>query len=103
MIGLHGKVTGFATLNMAEQVAMQTVEGLLQEKFGKRCPQAVPSSGALKRCPQAVPSSGALKRCPQVVDGAGELTNIIVGGINSQLTATHWAFNFLTTPTIIIG
>jgi len=48
MIGLHGKVTGFATLNMAEQVAMQTVEGLLQEKFGKRCPQAVPSSGALK-------------------------------------------------------
>jgi len=52
---------------------------------------------------QAVPSSGALKRCPQVVDGAGELTNIIVGGINSQLTATHWAFNFLTTPTIIIG
>ena len=49
MIGLHGKVTGFATLNMAEQVAMQTVEGLLQEKFGKRCPQAVPSSGRWRR------------------------------------------------------
>lgn len=77
MIGLHGKVTGFATVNVAEQVAMRLVGGLLQDRF------------------ETV--------CPQVVDGAGELTNIIVGGIKTQLSGTPWTFNFMTTPSVIIG
>lgn len=77
MIGLHGKVTGFATLNMPEQVAMRSVCGLLQEEL--------------------------TSLSPQIVDGAGELTNIVVGGIKSQLAGTEWAFNYMTTPSVIIG
>ena len=77
MIGLHGRVTGFATVNMSEQVALKTVGGLLQEQHDKLC--------------------------TQVVDGAGELTNIIVGGIKSQLAGSRWAFNYMTTPSVIIG
>lgn len=77
MIGLHGKVTGFATVNMSEQVALQTVSGLLQEEYSQLC--------------------------GQIVDGAGELTNIIVGGIKSQLSRSQWAFQYLTTPSVIMG
>ncbi|ADB18257.1 hypothetical protein Psta_3596 [Pirellula staleyi DSM 6068] len=77
LIGVHGRVSGFITVAMAERVAIHTVEGLLQDRYG------------------------ALT--PQVVDGAGEITNIIVGGIKSSLAGTPWAFSQITVPSVIIG
>lgn len=77
LIGVHGKVSGFLTVNMAERTAIGLVEGLLGEKHG------------------ALTS--------QVVDGAGEITNIIVGGIKSALAGSTWAFSHITVPSVIIG
>src|SRR6476619_4966733 len=55
LIGVHGKVSGFVTVNMAEAFALAAVGGLLQDNFEKLT--------------------------SQVVDGVGEITNLIVGGI----------------------
>jgi len=77
LIGVHGRVSGFVTVNMAERVAIRTVEGLLQDRFGQLT--------------------------AQVVDSAGEITNLIVGGIKSQLTGTPWSFSHITIPSVIVG
>lgn len=77
LIGVHGKVSGFLTVNMAEKSAIRLVEGLLGEKYGSLT--------------------------SQVVDGAGEITNIIVGGIKSALAGSTWAFSNITVPSVIIG
>ncbi len=61
MIGVHGKVTGFATVNMAERFALAAVGGLVGEPFERLT--------------------------SQVVDGAGEITNIIVGGVKMRWPA----------------
>ncbi len=78
MIGVHGNVSGFVTLNMSERFAIQAVGGLMQENFGKELNSAV-------------------------VDGAGELTNMIVGGIKSNLAPTEWSFSSITIPSVIVG
>lgn len=77
LIGVHGAVSGFMTLNMAEPTAIALVEGLLGEKHGEMT--------------------------SQIVDGAGEITNIIVGGIKSGLAGSPWAFSNITVPSVIIG
>lgn len=77
MIGVHGDVSGFITVNMAEQVATSAVGGLLQDSFEKLT--------------------------PQVIDGVGEITNIISGGIKKGLSGTQWGFKFVTVPSVIIG
>lgn len=77
MIGVHGDVSGFITVNMAEAVARSAVGGLLQD------------------------TCTALNA--QVVDGAGEITNIIAGGIKKGLSGTKWAFGNVTVPSVIIG
>ncbi|MFW5692961.1 MAG: chemotaxis protein CheX [Thermoguttaceae bacterium] len=77
MIGLHGQVSGFITVNMSEQVAMKAIGGLLGESFEQVT--------------------------PQVVDGAGEMTNIIAGGVKNALSGTPWSFSHVTVPSVIIG
>lgn len=77
MIGVHGSVSGFFTVNMSSQLAFQAVEGLLGEKFDKLT--------------------------PQVIDSAGEVTNIIVGGIKAALANSEWAFSHITVPSVIVG
>ncbi|MHC2066712.1 chemotaxis protein CheX [Bremerella sp. T1] len=77
IIGVHGRVSGFITVNMSEMMAIGVVEGLLQEEFGKLT--------------------------SQVVDGAGEVTNMICGGIKSQLSKTSFSFQGITVPSIIVG
>jgi chemotaxis protein CheX len=77
MIGVHGKVSGFITLNLSEHLAMRAVGGLMQESYAK------------------VDS--------QVVDGTGEITNMVVGGIKSALAATKWSFSQITVPSVIVG
>ena len=77
LIGVHGKVSGFITVNMSERMAIKTVEGLLQDHYDSLT--------------------------SQVVDGAGEITNIIIGGIKSILGGTPWAFTNITVPSVIIG
>ncbi len=77
MIGVHGNVSGFITVNMSERFAIKAVEGLLQENYGELT--------------------------SQVVDGAGELTNIIVGGVKSALCKTKWGFSQITVPSVIVG
>ena len=77
MIGVHGKVSGFISLNMSEHLAIRSVEGLLQEDFGKLC--------------------------SQVIDGTGEITNIVVGGIKSALAKTEFGFSHITVPSVIVG
>ncbi|MBI1249784.1 chemotaxis protein CheX [bacterium] len=77
IIGVHGRVSGFITVNMSEVMAISVVEGLLQEEFGKLT--------------------------SQVVDGAGEVTNMICGGIKSQLAKTQFSFQGITVPSIIVG
>jgi len=77
MIGVHGKVSGFLSVNMAERFVIRAVEGLLQENFGKLT--------------------------SQVVDGAGEITNIIVGGIKAALASSPWGFSHITVPSVIVG
>jgi len=77
MIGVHGRVSGFVTVSMSEQFAIEAVEGLLQDHYEKLT--------------------------SQVIDGVGELTNIIVGGIKGALANTAWAFPHITVPSVIIG
>ncbi len=77
MIGVHGKVSGFLSVNMAERLVIKAVEGLLQEGFGQLC--------------------------SQVIDGAGEITNIVVGGIKSALGKSEFAFSHITVPSVIVG
>ncbi len=77
MIGVHGKVSGFITVNMSERMAVRAVNGLLQDSF--------------------------THLTNQVVDGAGEITNIIVGGIKSGLAGSPWSFSHMTVPSVIIG
>ncbi|RIK80093.1 MAG: chemotaxis protein CheX [Planctomycetota bacterium] len=77
LIGVHGRVSGFITVNLSERFAIRAVEGLLQEKFGGLT--------------------------SLVVDGVGELTNIVVGGIKSQLAGTPWGFTHITVPSVIVG
>lgn len=77
MIGLHGNVSGFVTVNLAEKVAMAAVGGLLQDRF--------------------------TELTSQVIDGAGEITNIIAGGIKKGLAGSAWSVNNMTVPSVIIG
>ncbi len=77
IIGVHGEVSGFVTVNMSEQAAMAIVSGLLQE-----------------RC-------STLSN--QVIDGVGEVTNIIAGGIKKGLAGSAWAFSQVTVPSVIVG
>jgi len=77
MIGVHGNVSGFITVNMAEEVAKNAVGGLLQDHFAKLT--------------------------PQVTDGVGEMTNIIAGGIKNGLAGSPWSFSNVTVPSVIVG
>lgn len=77
MIGVHGAVSGFVTINMPKSLAIQSVAGLLGEEHDRIS--------------------------SQVVDGAGEVTNIVVGGIKSNLSKTDWAFTNITVPSVIVG
>ena len=77
LIGVHGAVSGFISLNTAESLALHLVGGLLDECY--------------------------TKLTPQVIDGVGEVTNIVAGGIKSQLAGTDWGFNQLTVPSMIVG
>jgi chemotaxis protein CheX len=77
LIGVHGKVSGFITVNMSERMAIRAVNGLLQDSYDKLT--------------------------NQVVDGAGEITNIVVGGIKSMLAGSPWSFSNMTVPSVIIG
>jgi chemotaxis protein CheX len=77
MIGVHGEVSGFVTVNMAEKVAMSAVGGLLQDKCDTMT--------------------------SQIIDGVGEMTNIIAGGIKKGLSNTKWGFGQVTVPSVIIG
>lgn len=78
MIGVHGAVSGFVTLNMSERFAVKAVGRLMQEDFGKELTS-------------------------MVVDGAGELTNMIVGGAKASLASSDWAFSHITVPSVIVG
>ncbi len=77
MIGVHGDVSGFITVNLAEAVAFAAVGGLLQERFEKLT--------------------------SEVIDGAGEMTNIMAGGIKNGLSGTQWSFSNVTVPSVIVG
>ncbi len=77
MIGVHGDVSGFITVNMAEEVVLTAVGGLLQDNFEKLS--------------------------PQVIDGAGEMTNIISGGIKNGVSGSKWGFKYVTVPSVIVG
>jgi len=77
LIGVHGDVSGFITVNMAERVALAAVGGLLQDHLDTLT--------------------------SQVIDGAGEITNIIAGGIKKGLAGTPWGFKYVTVPSVIVG
>ena len=77
MIGIHGNVSGFITVNMAEKVALSAVGGLLQDQFHELD--------------------------AQVIDGVGEMTNIISGGIKNGLAGSPWQFGYVTVPSVIVG
>jgi chemotaxis protein CheX len=77
MIGVHGKVSGFITLNMTDRIAIRAVNSLLQESY--------------------------TELNAQVVDATGEITNMVVGGIKSALAPTKWAFLQMTVPSVIVG
>jgi chemotaxis protein CheX len=77
IIGVHGKVSGFCTVNMAERFAIRAVSGLLQDE--------------------------QTTLTAQVVDGVGEITNIIVGGVKGALANTAWSFPQITVPSVIVG
>jgi len=77
LIGVHGNVSGFVSLNMVASVARATVGGLLQDRF------------------DAITA--------QVIDGVGELTNIIAGGVKRGLRSSPWSFSHMTVPSVIIG
>jgi chemotaxis protein CheX len=77
LIGVHGKVSGFMTVNMGERFAIRAVEGLLQDHYDKLT--------------------------HQVVDGVGEITNLIVGGIKGAMASSPRQFSHITVPSVIVG
>lgn len=77
IIGVHGEVSGFITVNMAEKVAFAAVGGLLQDEY--------------------------TTITHQIIDGVGEITNMIAGTIKSALLGTPWAFSHVTVPSVIVG
>jgi len=77
IIGCHGDVSGFMTLNLSEDGARSLVSGFLGDEFHKIS--------------------------PEVVDGVGELANLVSGGIKKGLSGTSWAFSSVTVPSVIIG
>ena len=77
LVGVHGNVSGFVTVNMAERFALRAVGGLMQDTYDTLN--------------------------AQVVDGVGEISNIIAGGIKSSLGGTPWAFTHITVPSVIVG
>ncbi len=77
MLGVHGDVSGFITVNMAERVAFSLVGGLLEDRFDHLT--------------------------DQIVDGVGEITNIVAGRIKSNLVNTQWSFRHVTVPSVIVG
>ena len=77
LIGVHGKVSGFITLNMTDRIAVRAVNSLLQENY--------------------------TELNAQVVDATGEITNMVVGGIKSALATTKWSFLQITVPSVIVG
>ncbi len=77
LIGVHGGVTGYITVNVSETVAIETVSALLLEEYD------------------------SLDR--QVIDGVGELTNMIAGGVKRGLAGTPWGFSHVTVPSMIVG
>lgn len=77
IIGVHGKGSGFITVNLSERFAIKAVEGLLDEKHGKLN--------------------------SQIIDGVGELTNIIVGGVKAAIAGTPWQLSHMTVPSVIVG
>jgi len=77
MIGVHGKSSGFVTVNMTERVAIHAANSLLQENY--------------------------TELNSEIVDATGEITNMVVGGIKSALAATPWAFSQITVPSVIVG
>lgn len=77
LLGVHGRVSGFITLSLAERFAIKAVEGLAGEHFDRLT--------------------------SQVVDGVGELTNIVAGGIKAGLSNSPWAVSNITVPSVIVG
>jgi len=77
VIGVHGKVSGFLMLTMAERTALHLAQGLL----GESCDQI----------------------CAEVVDAVGEVTNIVSVVVKGSLSKTSWAFTNITVPSIIVG
>ena len=77
LIGVHGDVSGFLTVNMAEKAAISVVASLLEEQFDSLT--------------------------HQVIDGVGEITNIMAGGIKNGLSGTRWGFRHVTVPSVIVG
>lgn len=77
LIGVHGNVSGFITVNMSERFALKSVSGLLQDEFATLN--------------------------AQVVDGVGEISNIVAGGIKSAVGGTNWGFQHITVPSVIVG
>jgi chemotaxis protein CheX len=77
LIGVHGKVSGFITVNMTDRIAVRAVNSLLQENY--------------------------TELNSQVVDATGEITNMVVGGVKSALATTKWSFLQITVPSVIIG
>lgn len=77
LVGVHGEVSGFVTVNMAEKSAISLVAALLEDHFESLT--------------------------NQVIDGVGEIANIITGGIKQRLLGTPWAFHSVTVPSVIVG
>lgn len=77
MIGVHGDVSGFITVNLTEHVALAMVGGLLQDN---------------------IESLSA-----QVIDGVGEITNLVSGVLKKHLAGTQWGFSNVTIPSVIVG
>jgi chemotaxis protein CheX len=77
MVGVHGDVSGFITVNLPEKSALTIVGGLLQDQFDKLT--------------------------SQIIDGVGEIANIVVGGIKNGLLGTPWSFRNVTVPSVIVG
>lgn len=77
MIGVHGSVSGFVSMNVSQRLCLHAVDGLLGETHSELS--------------------------PQVIDGAGEVTNIVVGGIKSALSGSEWSFSQITVPSVIVG
>ena len=77
IIGIHGNVSGFITINLSDKMAMKTVGGFLQEELTE---------------------IGS-----QVVDGVGEMANLLSGGIKKALAGTDWGFSHVTVPSVIVG